>query len=301
MSIRWAAVIVLWGVPFVFADVFSYECDSFPDQAGWEIAQIYCDPEQWVDEGWFFQHVELCPGDPAPGGQRASYTRSLAEHIGVGEFFIEWSIECDADRSEIPWGGGGLLSAWSNGGVNYHFVIASDQIRFLRDNQLPISYIDIEPGVPHTYRLELYGDEAYIWYIDSQIVDAGLPEGAFPSFNPHMNFRNKAGWLPNTTKWDYIRYGTIPQPASGDFDSSGIVDLEDLYFFNDCLLGPDADGPGCRWADMNGDRLVDGADIGLFVDALLAPQPPPPPVGQEHATAPIPGVQSVNFDARPGR
>ncbi len=298
MSIRWAAVLVLGGGPFVFADVFSYEANSFPDEAGWDIIQIWCDPEQWVEDGWFFQHVELCPGDPPPGGQKGSYRRSLAEYIGTEQWFVEWVVETDTDRSEIPWGGGPRLSAWSNGAVNYAFSMAGDQAKLNRDNTLPIIYVDIEPGVPHTYRLELYGDQAYVWYIDSEIVDAGVPEGAFPSFNPHMNFRNKAAWLPNTCKWDYIRYGVIPQPASGDFDSDGDADSDDLYFFQDCLLGPDADGPGCLWADMNGDRQVDGADIPLFVDALLAP-PQPTRAGPQPTRA-GPGVQSVSFDTRPG-
>jgi hypothetical protein len=38
---------------------------------------------------------------------------------------------------------------------------------------------------------------------------------------------------------------------------------------------------------MNADGTVDGTDIGLFVDALLAPGQP---------TRPGPGVQSVSFD-----
>jgi hypothetical protein len=282
-------VLVLGGAPLVFANVFSYECDSFPDQAGWDIIQIWCDPTQWVEDGWFFQHMELCEGYPPPGGQQGAYRRSLAEYIGTEEWFVEWVVQTDAERSELPWGGGANLSAWSQGGVNYAFFIAGDQVELNRDNTLPIIFVDLEPGVPHTYRLELYGAQLYIWYIDSAIVDSGVPEGAFPSFYPHMNFRAKAAWLPNTTKWDYIRYGVIPQPGSGDFDSDGIVGLEDLYFFHDCLLGSDADGPGCSWADMDADGITDGQDIGLFVDALLAPPQP---------TRPGPGVRSVNFDGR---
>ena len=135
---------------------------------------------------------------------------------------------------------------------------------------LPIIFVPIEPGAPHTYRLELYGADTYAWFIDGQVVDSGVPEGAFPSSNPSMTWRTKAAWTGSTSRWDYIRYGTIPTDASGDFDSDGDVDDEDLYFFQDCLLGPDADGPGCRWADMNGDGNADGADIRLFVDAMFA-------------------------------
>lgn len=48
------------------ASVFTYECLSLPQDAGWTIVQIYCAPPQWVDSGWFWQAVDLCPGDPPP-------------------------------------------------------------------------------------------------------------------------------------------------------------------------------------------------------------------------------------------
>ncbi|MFQ5424299.1 MAG: hypothetical protein ACE5F9_10010, partial [Phycisphaerae bacterium] len=240
------------------------------DQSGWNLLQLWCDPTQWLAGGWFFQHVELCNGFPPPGGQTAAYRRSLAEFIGEQEFFIEWRVQTDADRSEIPWGGGVSFSVWSNGPVNYRFTIASDRAELNRDNLLPIILVDIEPGVPHTYRLELHADALYEWYIDGQLVDFGLPEGAYPSVNPNINMVAKAAFLENTSQWDYARWGTLPQPGSGDFDSNGLVDQADVFFFLDCLLGPDGAGPGCRWADMNNDGTADGQDISLFVGALLA-------------------------------
>ena len=116
MFIRISVAILLVTVSTVFADVFSFEADSSPDESGFCIVQIYCDPELWVDEGWFFQHVELCPGESPPGGQTAAYRRSLEEYIGVETFFMEWVVETDADASELPWGGGAAISAWSQGG-----------------------------------------------------------------------------------------------------------------------------------------------------------------------------------------
>ncbi len=110
-----AVVIALVAVPPAFGSVFSYECNSDPVSAGWDISQIYCEPDQWVDvcppgttttDYCFFQHVELCEGDPPPGGQQASYRRTLDDFLGEDRFFVEWVVETDADRSEIPWGGG---------------------------------------------------------------------------------------------------------------------------------------------------------------------------------------------------
>ena len=110
-----------------------------------------------------------------------------------------------------------------------------------------------------------------MWYIDNEIMVSDTPSGPYPAFFPTINWRTRSWWLDNTTEWDYIRYGTIPADGSGDFDSGGVVDQTDVFFFVDCLLGPDADGPGCRWADMNGDTITDGADIQLFAEAMIGP------------------------------
>ena len=249
MPLRISVAIVLVGTPQLWADIFAYEATVFPDQAGFDVVQIVCQPALSVNGGFFIQHVELCEGFPPPGGQEAAYRRLLDDFIGEEDFFVEWRVESDADQSELPWGGGGALAAGSQGGVNYLASIADDQVELWRDNLLPILFIDIEPGVPHTYRLELHGADLYIWYIDGVIVDSGVPQGPYPSFNPKLTWRAKAAWLPNTTSWDYIRYGTIPADGTGDFDSDGLVQLDDYYFVEECLLGPDIDaGPGISHA-----------------------------------------------------
>jgi hypothetical protein len=143
-----------------------------------------------------------------------------------------------------------------------------------RDNTLPIVFVDIEPGVPHTHRLELRGDESYTWYIDGEIVDSGIPEGSFPTFNPNVNLRAKASWLPNSTRWNYVRWGTIPE-YEGDFNSDGQVDFYDLYFFQECLTTEAGGWRGCAWADMNFDGDTDCDDWTLFLKAWTDPADPP--------------------------
>jgi hypothetical protein len=44
--------------------------------------------------------------------------------------------------------------------VSYHVTVSRDLVQFLRDVDLPIWFFEIEAGVPHTYRIELYPD----WY-----------------------------------------------------------------------------------------------------------------------------------------
>ena len=199
--------------------------------------------------------------------------RWLAEFDGVGRFFVEWRLETDGDRSEIPFGAPAGFSAWSRGSVDYRFFIASDQVRFIRDNLLPIVWADVEPGVSHIYRVETFSDDLYLFYIDGRVVDAGVPEGPYPSGVPAINLAASAYFVESTTIWDYVRWGDIPVDGSGDFDSDGGVDLGDFYFFHECASnsGPEDDaGPGCRFADMDHDTDVDLRDVAGFQNAFTA-------------------------------
>jgi hypothetical protein len=273
MSGRWSVAIVLVLAVRTFAGVYSYECNSLPTDAGWTLLQVWCDPEEWVQDGRLHQRVEFCPGYDPPEGQQFDYRRSLAEFEGRQRFFVEWRIETDGHRSEIPFGAPAGLSASNGGSVLYHFVIAADQIRFLRDNLLPIWYIDVKPNIPHVYRLELFGDALYALYIDGILLDSGVPEGTLLLPGPAINLRAKAQFVESTTVWDYIRWGDIPLDATGDFDSDSSVDGRDFYFFHECLTndrpgingGPDNDaGPGCRFADFDADADVDLQDFAAF-------------------------------------
>ncbi len=268
-SIFGASVVVL-AVP-VLAEVVSYEATAFPETQGWD-RSTFCTPTRWLDGGYLFQQLDA-PGEcgPGPGGDRDTYSRSLSEFDGAETFFVEWRVQTDGENSEFVGQAPVVLSCASFGSVNYIFTIARDLAKLNRDNLLPIVFVEIAPGVSHTHRLELFGDALYVWYIDGEVVDSGIPEGPYPSFFPAIAFRGRSWWLPNETRWEYVRWGTISAPASGDFDSDGVVDQTDIYFFVDCLLGPDYDasGPGCAWCDMNQDGVSNGKDIPLFVDAML--------------------------------
>ena len=280
MSLRCSAVlwllVVLLRPTLVSAQVVSFEASSLPERDGWQIFQLFCDPTVWTETGWLYHDVQMCEDSDPPEGQVAAYERSLADFIGMDTFFVEWVVETTADRSEIPFGGGAALSAWSHGGVNYVFFIARDQAKLNRDNTLPIIFVDIEPGVPHHFRLALFGSVLYVWYIDGEIVDSGVPEGDFlAALNPNISFRAKARFLPNLTKWDYIRYGTIPDDGSADFNSDGQVDAEDLYYFQECLTTEAGGWAGCAWADMDESGTVDCDDWFLFLGVWTDPADPP--------------------------
>ncbi len=274
MSLKLALVLVVLATSSL-GQVFTYEAADVPENSQWILLQRYCSPETWIEGGRYIQHTALDCGPPPHGHDSESFTRPLTEYQGQYRFFIEWTVETSGDRSEILWGAPVILSAWSQGAVNYQFSIARDQVRLIRDNRLPILYVDVVPGVLHTYRLELYGADLYVWYIDGEVIDSGIPEAAYPSSNPNMNWRGKSAYYESTTKWDYIRYGVTPADGSADFDSDDALDLFDHYYVQECFdrSGPAADaGPGCRFADFDGDADVDLRDFAEFQNRFTGPR-----------------------------
>lgn len=158
----------------------------------------------------------------------------------------------------------------------YHFTIADDRVRFLRGSGLPTVFFDIEPGI-HTFRLELYGedlDEIYLFFIDGQLLDSGVPDG--PLFNAltgdtQVNFRSKAVLVPSTAIWSFFRWGELQADGSGDFTEDGEVDFDDLPYFHECLTTEAGGWAGCAWADMDFSGSVDCTDWELFLQVWTDP------------------------------
>jgi len=251
------------------AQVFSSEFCSDPASEGWGPLLQYCKPDTWNEDGWYHQKLDLEACPPGPGGGRDVYRRSLEPFNGTTPFFEEFRVVTDGDRSEILGGATALVAVGCSCPVIYHITVTRDLVRFLRDLDVGSSFIEIEPGVPHTYRIELYPDR-YAFFIDGYLIDEGVLVGPFPAYDSRITWQGSSWFLPNETWWDYFRYGRIPDDGSGDFDSDAFVTLADFYFFHECLTnvrpgingGPDNDaGPGCRFADFDADADTDLADF----------------------------------------
>ncbi len=252
-------------VPGTRAQVVSYEGTSFPNEVGWDRI-LYCTPERTLEESCLVHRVQPGECHPPPEGDQDNYLRPLSDFDGSQTFFVEWAVETDGPATEIPWGAPSAMAVGNLGGVRYTFFIARDLAKLNRDNLLPIVFVQLAPGVPHTHRLELYGDELYTWYIDGQAVDSGIPEGAFPSNTPSITWRARSAYVESVVRWDYIRYGVIPRDGSADFDSNSLIDHDDYYYFHECLhrTAEIPDDPGCRWADMDANGAVDLLDFADF-------------------------------------
>ncbi|MCH8879343.1 MAG: hypothetical protein IID34_05605 [Planctomycetes bacterium] len=259
----------------VGAQVVSYEAASFfPDEVGWERDFTLFPADRWLENGWLVQFAEIVDPGPPEEVERDSYRRSIAEFSGSPTLFVEWTMFTDGPREGIESVAPAALVAGGQMGIIYHFTIAEDQIRFIRGSQFPVLWIDIEPEIFHTYRIELYADELYVWYIDGEMIDSGVPEGAYPTPDSKITFRGKAAGEDVFVWWEYIRYGVIPEDG-GDFNSNGEIDSYDLYFFQECLQGPGGSWPGCAWADMDFDGDTDCDDWALFLAGWTDPADPP--------------------------
>ncbi len=257
----------------VLAEVVVFEGNALPETLGWERAGS-ADADRWLDpasggdlEGdWFCHYCDLGVWAPGPIGETDFYRMSVAPFAGADPWFIEWRVATDAPPVILDTQGTPVaVSAYGNGNALYHFTITDGRIRVVRDTGLPVIYMDIAQGVPHTYRVELRGEQSYAWYLDGELIDSGTPYGMYPLDDSKVIWGARYHHYPTTTCWDYLRYGDMPADASGDFDSSGTIDGQDFYFFAEYFSGEGVDaGPGARWADFDADTDVDCADWEAF-------------------------------------
>ena len=214
---------VLLCPPLGTASVITYDGDVFPEEAGFDRVSSF-DVDRSLTDGWFNHHVELGVWGPPPYGEKDYYNFDLPSFAG-SPFFIEWRMISDAPDSEVNQQNGGSLVVLVGGPVRYHFNIASGVARIVRGIQYPVRYFAIEPGVAHTYRLEVFGDEYFEFSIDSLVVDCGLPESVFPTPDALMSFGTRYYRAESTGAWDYVKFGAIPEPATGLLAVSGAAFL----------------------------------------------------------------------------
>ncbi len=252
-----------------FAQVVSYEGNSFPEKLGqgWDHLETVLPADRSIDAGRLTQAPVVLPCPPLCTTQDF-YRHELTDQPS---WFLTWRMATDGPPvfgAVAP----ASIVAGGTTGILYHFTIGNNEVRLIRGSQFPIVYGDFDPGV-HVFRLELRGADSYTFLVDGDVVDTGVPEGPYPTDDSRVTFGAQAAIVDSVTQWDYIRFGLIPEDASGDFDSDGAVDVDDFYFFQECAAnsGPNLDaGPGCRWADMDSDSDVDFHDFALFQRAFTA-------------------------------
>lgn len=263
--------IILSGGAIGGPTINTFEGIDFPERVGWERI-VFTEISRDIAVGWFFQYVDFA-------NEVDSYRLPLSDFVDASTFFVEWRVESDAPSSILDFSGTPVaVSAAGMSSAIYHFTVTDSRVQVWRGNSFPIFLVDIEPGVPHTYRVEVCGPptcdgDRYVWYIDGILGDSGISRAPYPTEDSFLIWGTRRQRFDSNTRWDYVRYGRTPRDASGDFDSEDGIYLRDFYFFHECLTnerigingGPGNDaGPGCRWADFDADADVDLVDLAAF-------------------------------------
>jgi len=119
----------------------------------------------------------LGTGSPDRLVRRTFYQRALGGFAGAPTFFAEWQVQTEAPSRILEHSGVPVvlvLEAEAPPFTTRLLPIRASSSSVIR--QFPC-VVDIEPDVPHTYRVEVDGTASYTWYIDAQPVDGGVPEG----------------------------------------------------------------------------------------------------------------------------
>jgi hypothetical protein len=188
-----------------------------PELDGWQREGSF-DCDRWIEDGWFHQFCELGEWEE-PIGETDAYRTSLAGFAGVENFFVEWVVETDIPAAILEVSGVATnVTAGGNGAAFYHTTITDERVQLLRDTDIPLVFVDIEPGVPHKYRIELT-PSSFKWLIDDEVVHSGTPEGPYPTEDSYLVWMSRHYLFDNNSGWDYIEFGSVePTPiptASG--------------------------------------------------------------------------------------
>lgn len=204
----------------LFSEQFRYDCEALPEMQGFT-REGTLDAERWIKDGWFYQDIHGYGPGPH-NGQFDGYRQLFTKYAGTERFAAEWVMESNGSGAEVRWAAPAGISFWGRREILYHFTIGRDRMQFYRDAWLPILHFELEPGMPHRHRLELLGSHWYAYMIDGKVVDAGRPEGAYPTEDSEVIWWAGYYLSEHRTWWDYMEWGPMEPP---DFDCDDIRDL----------------------------------------------------------------------------
>jgi hypothetical protein len=208
---RYALLCLVVPVASGFAQVVVYDGSVMPESDGWQREGSF-DCDRWIDEGWFYQFCELPEGWPEPIGETDVYRKFLADFADVEGFFIEWVVETDIPASILEVSGvATVVAAGGNGAARYHTTITDERVQLLRSTTIPLVFVDIEPDVPHKYRVELT-PTSFAWLIDDEVVHSGVPEGPYPTEGSYLVWGSRHYLFDCTAEWDYVKFGVLDPP-----------------------------------------------------------------------------------------
>ena len=259
-------------------DVFSSEFRALPTEEGWELVAPACGVSAAIENGHYVQRLDPqgCPAPP--DGAQETYARSTGSFHGAAGQFVEFRVWTSGDGSGVCNQGPIQVKLSLFGGAYWWIDVTSNSAAFRFATVYPSLPFFFPPGAAHTVRLELewpldLAQPIFRFFVDDVFLLNGSVGSSWNDFTL-LEWSGTSCQTPIENRWGYIRYGDIPIDGSGDFDSDGLIDQRDYFFFHDCFArrGPgQGDGPGCRFADMDGDTDVDLRDFADFQVRFMDP------------------------------
>jgi len=253
-----AGVVPTQGEPYWFAFEFD-DPNDVPQGEGW-LRRYQPEPFGYVENGV----LTYDSSDPRSYDFWEYYSSALDP--GPNEVFVcEWKLWTE-------W-----VSYWADPSVAIQsddawvvcLVFGPDNIHSFCENV----DIPVEPGW-HSYQFISPDMRTYELYVDGALTREGWFAHRFVT--SLVIWGDGGDGVASTHRWDWLRFGVIGAPLTGDANCDGMVSFADINPFVQALIDPEAYQyayPDC-WAgnvDINADGTLTFGDINPFIDLLRPP------------------------------
>ena len=179
----------------------AYEGNDFPENEGWERHTYGGGAERWLEDG------VLVIDTTADLDISEAYIHSDMRWPGPGETFIaEWRLLVD---ESLGFHATDVIMSRPAPPGDLTITHSTDEVRILSDG----TTFDIAPGVFHSYRIESEDMDLYRLFVDG----VSVYEGYFQSpsiLDPFLAFGEAWHRSASLSRWDYVRFGIVPEPTS---------------------------------------------------------------------------------------
>jgi hypothetical protein len=180
----------------------AYEGNDFPENEGWRRnINAAGGANRWIEDG------ALVIDSLHNAAIIDDYVIDGISDPGPGELFVaEWRV---LSEEMLFWYDAGVTIARSAVPGDVFIVYGVDEILVWREWE----HIPIAPGEWHAYRVESEDMVEYSLSLDEEEVFTGLFEDQ--SFlQSFVGWGDLANGAASLTRWDYVRFGVVPEPHS---------------------------------------------------------------------------------------
>ncbi len=195
-----------------WAQMVSYEADSFPEDMGWERGDRPRLCERWLDAGWLHFECETLDENPC-GGEDDFYRWELDDWAGVPRFFLEAHLITDGPNSELIAVAPASLVASGSSGIRFHTTVSRDLAVFVWNPDFRGPYVPLDPETSHVFRIDVYGPFWFEWSVDGVIHDWGSVGRQYPTADSVVQWGARAFCFDSVTAFDYVRFGVPDEPT----------------------------------------------------------------------------------------